>query len=176
MKMRTIKLTPKFLIDALQGKATDSASNLPDDVQLLDLKFDLCSNHVFAVIRSESFEDIAELYPIPEFKVQFVAKSKTVPQPNSSLPSDVEKAPLSKPPSETVKKTPTQPSQTASRMEEEFTPEQRNLLSFKIDEDRVIVKPVQFLKAEWEEINDTVKGLGGRWIKGDIISYWEIPL
>jgi hypothetical protein len=39
-----------------------------------------------------------------------------------------------------------------------------------------VVKPVQFLKAEWDDINDVVRGLGGKWVKGDIISYWEIPL
>ena len=39
----------------------------------------------------------------------------------------------------------------------------------------VIVKPVQFLKEEWEDINEVVRSCGGRWVKGDIISYWEIP-
>jgi hypothetical protein len=38
-----------------------------------------------------------------------------------------------------------------------------------------VVKPVQFLKAEWEDINEVVRSLGGKWVKGDIISYWEIP-
>jgi hypothetical protein len=32
------------------------------------------------------------------------------------------------------------------------------------------------LKAEWNEINDVVKSLGGKWVKGDIVSYWAIPL
>ena len=39
-----------------------------------------------------------------------------------------------------------------------------------------MVKPVMFLKAEWEDINEVVRSLGGKWVKGDIISYWEIPL
>jgi hypothetical protein len=39
-----------------------------------------------------------------------------------------------------------------------------------------VVKPIQFLKAEWEDINEVVRSLGGKWVKGDIISYWEIPL
>jgi hypothetical protein len=61
-------------------------------------------------------------------------------------------------------------------MEEEFTPEQRKLLSFKVEGDFVIVKPIQYLKAEWNELNEVVRSLGGKWVKGDIISYWEIPL
>jgi len=40
----------------------------------------------------------------------------------------------------------------------------------------VIVKPTLFLKEEWNDINDVVKSLGGKWVKGDIINYWEIPL
>jgi hypothetical protein len=67
-------------------------------------------------------------------------------------------------------------SQTANRTEQEFTPEQRRLLSFKTDGDCVIVKPTQFLKGEWEDINEVVRSLGGKWVKGDIISYWEIPV
>ena len=61
-------------------------------------------------------------------------------------------------------------------VEEEFSPEQRDLLSFTIDGNYVVIKPVEYLKAEWNEINDIVKSLGGRWVKGDIISYWEVPL
>jgi hypothetical protein len=176
MKMRTIKLAPKFLIEALQGKAASFASNLPDDVQLLDLKFDLCSNQVFAVVRSESFEDIAELYPIPEFKVTYTTNSKTVSQPTSSVKPEPKPATIAKPEFIPAKKTQTQPSQTTSRMDQEFTPEQRKLLSFKTEGDYVIVKPTQFLKAEWNDINEVIKSLGGKWVKGDIISYWEIPL
>ena len=160
MKMRTLKLTPKSLLDALQGKTETFVTNLPADVQLLDLRFDLCSNQVFAVIRSDSFEDVAELYPIPELKLIF---TKASVEPALSSKSE-------------VKTVTTIQSQPVSRMEQEFTPEQRKLLSFKVENERVIVKPTRFLKAEWEDINATVKSLGGKWVKGDIISYWEIPL
>jgi hypothetical protein len=61
-------------------------------------------------------------------------------------------------------------------MENEFSPEQQKLLSFTTKGDCVVVKPVSFLKAEWDDINETVRSLGGKWVKGDIISYWEIPL
>ena len=60
-------------------------------------------------------------------------------------------------------------------MEKEFSPEQRRILSFTVKGDVVVVKPTQFLKAEWEDINEVVRSLGGKWVKGDIISYWEIP-
>lgn len=174
MKMRTIKFTPHFLLEALQGKAVSFASNLPSDVQLLDLKFDLCSNQVFAVIRSDSFEDIAELYPIPEFKVAYTAASRVTSQ-EATAPESVTKI-VAHPKPEPMKKPQAQLSQLTNRMEQEFTPEQRKLLSFKTEDECVIVKPVQFLKAEWNDINEVVKSLGGRWVKGDIISYWEIPV
>jgi hypothetical protein len=175
MKMRTIKIDPKYLLEALQGKTACFATNLPEDVQLLDLKFDLCSNQVFAVIRSDSFEDIAELYPIPEFKITFASASQTVSQSSPRL--EVEPKPVGfKPEPVPPKKKLAQPSRYTSRIEDEFTPEQQKLLSFKVDGDCVIVKPLQFLKSEWDDINDTVKSLGGNWVKGDIISYWVIPL
>lgn len=173
MKMRQIKVDSRFLIEALQGKASCFAANLPGDAQLLDLKFDLCSNQVFAVVRSDSFEDVAELYPIPEFKLAYGKSPRTISQATSQIKIENRTATVLKVQPEQAKKAQAQPS---SRMEQEFTPEQRKLLSFKAEGERVIVKPTQFLKAEWEDINETVKSLGGKWVKGDIISYWEIPL
>jgi hypothetical protein len=176
MKMRTIKLNPKYLLEALQGKTACFATNLPEDAQLLDLRFDLCTNQVFAVIRSDSFEDIAELYPIPEFEITFASTFKTAPQPAPRLKLEPTPLTVSKPEPAPPKKTHVQPSRYTSRIEDEFTPEQQKLLSFRVDGDCVIVKPIQFLKAEWDDINDTVRSLGGKWVKGDIISYWAIPL
>ena len=173
--MRTIKLSPKFLLDALQGKATSCITNLPEDAQLLDLKFDLCSNQVFAVIRSDSFQDIAELYPIPELKLTLSTITHTAPQPTTSAKAETKTTIITKPQPEPAKKPQPQHTQTPSRMEQEFSPEQRKILSFKTEGDHVIVKPTQFLKAEWNDINEVVKSLGGKWVKGDIISYWEIP-
>jgi hypothetical protein len=66
-------------------------------------------------------------------------------------------------------------SQNVKAVEEEFSPEQRELLSFKTDGDYVIIKPTEYLKAEWNEINEVVRSLGGKWVKGDFFSYWEIP-
>ncbi len=175
MKMRTVRLQPRFLTDALQGKTTSFASNLPADVQLLDIRFDLCTNQVYAVIRSDSFEDIAELYPIPEFKITY-SPSKPVSQPTAGIKHEPKTAAVTKPEPKPEKKASTQPIQTAGKIENEFSPEQRKILSFRVEQDRVVVKPTQFLKAEWEDINEVVKSLGGRWVKGDIISYWEIPL
>jgi hypothetical protein len=166
MKMRMIKLNPEFLIQTLQGKTAPFTSNLPDDTELLEIKYDLFSKQVFAIIRSDSFEDVADAYPIPEFKVIYTKSSKAESQPKTS--TKVESKPTEKPRIQT--------SQDVRGVEEEFSSEQRELLSFTVDGDFVVVKPIQYLKAEWNEINDVVKSIGGRWVKGDIISYWEIPI
>jgi hypothetical protein len=170
MKMRLIKLNPKALTDALQGKAAAFALDLPADLELLGIKLDLFSNQVLAVVRSDSFEDLPEAYPIPELTTgqTAAAKEEAKPAPKSEAPPKATVKP--------VEKAPVQASQGTHGMEEEFTPEQQKLLSFKVEGDCVVVKPTQFLKAEWNDINDVVKSLGGRWVKGDIISYWEIPL
>jgi hypothetical protein len=166
MKMRMIKLNPEFLMEALRGKSASPTVNLPDDVELLDIKYDLFSKQVLAIVRSDSFEDVAESYPIPEFNVTCDTSAKTASQP----------ATIAKPEPTPIAKTQPRPSRDTRMMEEEFTPEQRKLLSFKLEGDFVIVKPIQYLKAEWNEMNEVVRSLGGRWVKGDIISYWEIPL
>ena len=150
MKMRMIKIDPDFLMQILQGKTERFTSNLPSDIELLDLKFDLFSKQVYAIIRSDSFKDIADIHPISEFKVTFAKKVKSESQPAAS--------------------------EDVRGVEEEFSPEQRELLNFTVDGDYVVVKPIQYLKAEWNEINAVVKSIGGRWVKGDIISYWEIPI
>jgi hypothetical protein len=163
MKLRIIKLTPEHLVKMLQGKV--SASNLPNDVELLDLKLDLFSKQVQALVRSDSFEDVAESAPIPEFTISSVSPPKNVAQP-SSVPLAQSKPSVSRV---------VQPSRTSLGMENEFTPEQRKLLSFTLTGDVFVVKPVTFLKAEWDDINEVVRSLGGRWVKGDMVSYWEIP-
>ena len=84
MKIRIIKLTPESLIELLQGKASSLASNLPSDTELLDLKLDLFSKQVLAIVRSDSFEDIAESYPIPEFNLTKTAEAKPAPKPTGT--------------------------------------------------------------------------------------------
>lgn len=175
MKMRTIKLTSKAFIETLQGKAIAS---LPPDLELLDIKFDLSANEVIAIIRSDGFEDIPETYPIPEINLPTIKETKPVvsskiinSRSTSQLGSNY------KPETQAaIKKPQPQTNQYANRMAEEFSPDQRKLLSFTISEDAIIVKPIQFLKAEWDDINETVRSLGGKWVKGDIVSYWAIPL
>ena len=166
MKMRIIKLNPDFLMQTLQGKTEPFTSNLPSDIELLDLKYDLLSKQVTAVIRSDNFEDIADTYPIPEFKVTYTKNVK--PESRPATTTKVEAKPTEKPHAQT--------NQDTRGIEEEFSPEQRELLNFTVDGDYVVVKPIQYLKAEWNEINTVVKSIGGRWVKGDIISYWEIPI
>ncbi len=198
MKLRLLKLTPEQLIRALQGKPSEL--NLPSDMELLDVKYDAFNRQVTAVVRSDSFEDVAESMPIPEFILN-------APQPAStsvSAPAAAPKAPAPPPapvsPQKSLLSTltatqqPAQPTVSASLgsgiktlapkpeasqdtggLEGEFTKDQRKLLRFAVDGDFVIVKPTQFLKTEWEDINDTVKSIGGQWVKGDIINYWVIP-
>lgn len=169
MKNKILKLTPEAFIRALQGKAS-ATSNLPSDTELLEIKFDLFSKEVVAVIRSDSFEDIKEGYVFPVFKigVSTVVSQKTQPTLNAKL--DI-KSEVNVP-----QKVEAKPHQTdTGGLEEEFTPEQRKLLRFSVDGDYVIVKPAQFLKTEWEDINDVVRSIGGRWVKGNIIDYWAIP-
>ena len=74
--MRLLKLTPEFLIERLQGKPSSLISNLPIDVELLDIKYDLFTGQVLAVVRSDSFEDIPEKYPIPELNLAHTEKLK----------------------------------------------------------------------------------------------------
>lgn len=166
MKMRMIKINPNLLMQTLCGKAEPFTSNLPSDVELLDIKYDLFSKQILAIIRSDSFEDIAESYPIPELKLIYTKSSKAEPQ--LATRTNLESKPK--------EKARIQTSNELKGVEEEFSPEQRELLSFTVDGDYVVVKPIQYLKAEWNEINTVVKSIGGRWVKGDIISYWEIPL
>ena len=127
-------------------------------------------NKCLCIVRSDSFEDIAESYPIPEFNLTNTQSAKIAPKPTVTLNQN---------PSLNLKlhlQSTVQPSKTAIKMENEFSPEQRKVLSFTVKGDYVIVKPIQFLKAEWDDINEVVRSLGGKWVKGDIISYWEIPL
>jgi hypothetical protein len=187
MKLRTIKLTQKFLMDALQGKPGACASNLPSNVELLSIKYDLSSGQIEAIVRSENFDEIADAYPIPEFKLNYSPPQKTslstTPiQKDNSLPlSNAMKAEpkptaMLQPEPVAAKKTVEQKKPNTSLMEEEFSEAQRKLLSFSADGNFLVVKPVKFLKAEWDDINEVVRSLGGKWVKGDIISYWEVPL
>ena len=176
MKLRMIKLTPESLMRAMRGKADPSILSLPEDTELMDIKYDLFTKQVIAVVRSDSFEDVPESHPIPEFNAAYPTKAKTTPQITPSPKPELQTQPSSKPEVDTVKRTQIQPSRYTSRIEDEFTPEQRKLMSFRVEGDCVIAKPIQFLKAEWDDINETVKSLGGKWVKGDIISYWAIPL
>ncbi len=182
MKMRIIKLNPDFLIKAMQGKAAAFASNLPDNVELLDVKYDLFAKQVLAIVRSDSFEDAADAYPIPELNVTYTSSSKPEtklePKPITKPVTEPVPKPVAsvKPEPKPAEKASVPASQDVRAVEEEFSPEQQELLSFTVNGDYVVVKPTQYLKAEWNEINDVVKSLGGKWVKGDFSSYWAIPL
>jgi hypothetical protein len=166
MKMRLLKINPTLLMQILQGKKKSITSNLPNDLELIDIKYDLFSGQVLVVIRSDDFEDIKQPYPIPNFNLKYVESPKN----NSKLLVET------KPEIKLTKVRSVNVNQDISAYEKEFSPEQRELLSFKIEGDFLIVKPVQYLKKEWNEINEVVKNIGGEWIKGSIISYWKIPI
>ena len=180
MKLRIIKLTSEQLAATLLGKASPITGSLPIDVEVLDTKVDLFSKLVSIVIRSDTFEDVAEGLPIPEFNISTKtdAKPAVTSKPVSSVLGIKPKPELSTAGPKPLIAKPIQPpiSRYAAKMENEFTPEQRRLLNFTAKGDFVIAKPTSFLKAEWDDINEVVRSLGGRWVKGDIISYWEIPL
>jgi hypothetical protein len=188
MKLRILKLTTEQFAGLLGGKTVSFASKLPSDLEVLDVKADLFSRHVSVIVRSDSFEDVSESMPIPEIAstgaVHPVAAvtAHVEAKPVQPLIKPAAPAPKTEPKPEitvsaAIAKSLTPPSNRyAAKMENEFSPEQRKLLSFIVKENCVVVKPVSFLKAEWDDINETVRGLGGRWVKGDIISYWEIPL
>ena len=166
MKTRMIKLSPEFLLDALRGKTSCFPSNLPSDLELLAIKYDAFSKQVSAIVRSDGFEDVGESFPVPEFNLVYPEPSKPASHPKTTL----------KPEPKPLERTKTQISQGTGGVEKEFSTEQRALLSFTVEGDYVVVKPVQYLKAEWDEINDVVRSVGGKWVKGDIISFWVIPL
>jgi hypothetical protein len=145
---------------------------LPADAELLDLKFDLFFRQVLAVVRSDTFEDVGEGCPTPELKLTKTPSQKSALKPATTFKAEpkVEPKPA---PAKNIQVA--QPTKSPTKWENEFSLDQRKLLSFQVKEDCVVVKPIQFLKAEWEDINEVVRSLGGKWVKGDIISYWEIP-
>jgi hypothetical protein len=182
MKMRMIKLRPEFLMKILQGKTNSFASNLPEDTELLDIKYDLFSKQVTAIVRSDKFQDVAESYPIQEFDIVYAPEFNVILAPSSSEPpsaigSKNQPQPTisSKPEIQPLKELRIQSSQDTSGVEKEFSSEQRKLLSFTVKDEYIIVKPTQFLQTEWDDINDVVRSLGGKWVKGDVGSYWAIP-
>jgi hypothetical protein len=166
MKMRLLKLEPAFLLKILQGKKESIISNLPSDVELIEIKYDLFSSKVLVVVRSDNFEDLADSYPIPEFNLKFTQSIKK--------PAIITTAPKSEVKIKREKKVTV--NQDILAYQKEFSPEQRKLLRFKIDGDYLIVKPATYLKKEWNEINEVAKNIGGEWVKGSIISYWKIPI
>ncbi len=174
--MRTVKFSPQFLIERLQDKPLTATFDLPSDAELLGIRYDVFSNQVEAVIRSESFEEVKDSYSAPE-----LTSTQTSVSSMSVVKQDLVQKPQNQPAPvklnvPTVNKVQVQPKRTNSVMEEEFSDEQRGLLNFSVDGDFLIATPVRFLKAEWNDINEVVRSIGGRWVKGDIISYWEIPL
>jgi hypothetical protein len=198
LKHKILKLTPEELIRALQGNTTQH--NYPTDTELIDIKYDAFTKQVTTIIRSNTFEEVPEGTPTPEYT------HKTTTNPQQPQTPTITDTPTKTPTNnqtttiqqksliQTLTATPTQPTSSTSigtgvktlgpkpetkldtcGFEDEFTKEQRKVLKFTSSDDYVIVKPTQFLKTEWEDINDTVKSIGGKWVKGATIDYWAIP-
>jgi len=170
-------------------------------MELIDIKYDAFTKQVTTIIRSDTFKDIPEGTPTPELTYETSPQPQT---PITPTPTVTDTTPKNPPTTQTTSiqqksliqtlTTPNQPSastnigtgvktlgakpetnQDTCGFEEEFTKEQRKVLKFTSSGDYVIVKPTQFLKTEWEDINDTVKSIGGKWVKGTTIDHWAIP-
>jgi len=198
MKQRILKLTPEELMRTLQGKIAYPA--LPNDVELISITYDAFAKQVSAVIRSDTFEEDTEGMPTLELAYKSLPQmltamsqpslDTTLKNPAITQTTSVLQRPLiqtlttSKQPTPTTNNTCTGVKTLGPKpetnidtcgFEGEFTKEQRKVLKFTSEGDYVIVKPTQFLKTEWEDINDTVKSIGGKWVKGGTIDYWAIP-
>jgi hypothetical protein len=201
MKQRMLKFTPEELIRTLQGKSSQLVSLI--DMELVDIKYDAFIKQVTAIVRSDTFEDVPEGMSIPEFMCEPAPLKPQIPTPISTtvITDASPKPPVNTQKIVTPQKlliqtstTSTLPVSSATSIgtgvktlgakpetnidtcgfEDEFTKEQRKLLKFTSTDDYVIVKPTHFLKTEWEDINDTVKSIGGKWVKG-AIDHWVIP-
>lgn len=163
MKFKILNLNQKSFIEVLRGTEKSNITNLPDDVELIDIKYDLFSGQIQIIVRSDDFKD-SDSYPIPNLKNSSVHTPLIV-----SKPLEASKPKVLETPSVNSNK-------IISAYKKEFNPEQIELLNFSAKGDYLIVKPAQYLKNEWNEINEVVKNIGGEWIKGSIISYWKIPI
>ncbi|MDR2203064.1 MAG: hypothetical protein LBE76_01930 [Nitrososphaerota archaeon] len=193
MKQKILKLTPEELIRTLQGNKTQQL-NLPTDTELVNIKYNTFTKQLTAIIRSDTFENIPEGTPIPDYTHKILPHKQTPIPPVDFTQRNVTQAQPT--PQKTLIQTLTTPSSSSLNdpkigvktleskhepnvdtcgFEDEFTKEQRKVLKFTSEGDYVIVKPIQFLKTEWDDINDTVKSIGGKWVKGSTIDYWAIP-
>lgn len=166
MKMRFIKLQQEKFLNILRGKNKTIISNLPNDVELIKIEYDLLSDKILMVLRSDEFKDLTQFTCVPELKVKYsqIEKKSNINSVATKLDnkSKIEQKKV-------VNK-------DILAYKKEFNPEQLELLRFKIEGDYLIVKPATYLKKEWGEINEVAKSIGGEWVKGSIISYWKIPL
>lgn len=73
MKMRTIRITDLIMEDLLKGTFPNGKvlSNVPKDLKVLHADHDPYKSVTIFVVSSEEFEDIPDMYPIPEFSVVF---------------------------------------------------------------------------------------------------------
>ena len=165
MKFKILNLNQKSFIEVLRGTEKSNITNLPADLELIDIKYNLFSGQIQIIVRSDDFEDTGS-YPIPNFTDNIAHTPIVASKPLVT----------SKPKPKVVETPSVNSNKIISAYQKEFNPEQIELLNFSVKGDYLIVKPAQYLKNEWNEINKVVKNIGGEWIKGSIISYWKIPI
>jgi hypothetical protein len=196
MKQKILKLTSEELIRAIQS-IKQTQLELLVDVELIDIKYDAFTRQVFAVIRSDAFENVAEGASTPEFIIESSSNPLSLSAISTTVNTSNSRSHSSAVSQKSLIQTLTAQNQQGLTtnvgagvktlesksevnmdtcgFEGEFTKEQRKLLKFTSQGDYVIVKPIQFLKTEWEDINDIVKSIGGKWVKGTTIDHWAIP-
>jgi hypothetical protein len=156
MKVKALKLTPELFKKFLLQEPTLS-ENLPKDIELVDLKLDLLSNQIIAVLRSDQFSNDAS---------DLVNKKEPLPPKETS-----------------ANKTNTQctsihklsPCKIAESIKKEFSQYHR-VLNFSINGKYIIATPTHDVGSQWGKIDKLVKEFGGKWIESQTTSFWEMPI
>jgi len=154
MNVRALKIKSEVLIELLRREPSLSPS-LPMDSELLDIKFDLLSQEVLAIV-SSSLIDNNDSYTTLE-KPELASPAKDEEMQCKSI----------------AKLT---PCKIAEKLQNELTSKYGKILSFSVKSNNLIACPIYPLSVEWKEINAFVENYGGRWVKGEFTSYWEIPI
>jgi hypothetical protein len=156
MKLKALKFTPELFTKLLLQEPSLSG-NLPKDIELIELKLDLLSNQIIAVVRSDQFGNDAsdlvnEQEPLPP---RGSSANKTSKQCTS-----VHKLTACK---------------IADNIKQEFS-RYHHMLNFSINGKYIIPTPANDLGNDWGEIDKLVKEFGGKWIDSQTPSFWEMPI
>jgi hypothetical protein len=151
MSIKQLRLPSELIIQSIINDSSLGA-NISLGAKLIDLKFDLLSNQVLATILSDPTAP-PKKYPPPTDEQGLVSEDE---MKCSSL----------------AKLT---PCKIAERIQKELST-YSDKLQLTVKSKFIIAKPTGALSSEWEEINNLVTDIGGKWVKGENSSYWEIPI